>query len=82
MLTADIVENLLKEKDLEIRELHDTKCNLIVIARDTDINVNNLKVQLSEKCKKIEEIEQRMAKLQKVCVVCLYAYVVLFQFIP
>ncbi|XP_046144032.1 uncharacterized protein LOC123988348 [Osmia bicornis bicornis] len=69
MLTADIVENLLKEKDLEIRELqrclHDAKSNLTVIVRDTDINVNNLKVQLSEKCKKIEEIEQRTAKLQK-----------------
>lgn len=85
MLMADIVENLLLEKNVEIKILHerlrDAKSNLAITVRDSDINLNNLKIQLSEKYKTVQDIEQQMANLQKVCVktFCLHVYCILFQ---
>ena len=77
MLVAD-VENLFIEKDLETttlqERLRDAESNLAIVTRNSDISLNNLKIQLSEKYKRIQEIEQQMINLQKVCAICSNIY--------
>ena len=77
MLVAD-VENLFIEKDLETKtlqeRLRDAESNLAIVTRNSDISLNNLKIQLSEKYKRIQEIEQQMINLQKVCAICSNIY--------
>ncbi|OAD55060.1 hypothetical protein WN48_05633, partial [Eufriesea mexicana] len=69
MLMADIVENLFIEKDLETKSLQkrlrDAESNLAIAIHDSDISLNNIQIQLSEKYKAVQEIEQRMTNLQK-----------------
>lgn len=81
MLVAGIVEKLFIEKDLETKNLQerlrDAESNLIIVTRDSDISLNNLKIQLNEKYKTIQEIEQQMANLQKVCAICSNVYFII-----
>ncbi|XP_050474655.1 putative autophagy-related protein 11 [Bombus huntii] len=78
MLVAGIVEKLFIEKDLETKNLQerlrDAESNLIIVTRNSDISLNNLKIQLNEKYKTIQEIEQQMVNLQKVCAICSNVY--------
>lgn len=73
------MESMFIEKDLETKCLRQRLCvaesnNLATVARDTNTNLNNLKVQLNEKCKAIQEIQQQMANLNKVCAIRLHLY--------
>ncbi|XP_076161088.1 uncharacterized protein LOC143143583 [Ptiloglossa arizonensis] len=69
VLMADVVENMFIEKDLETRNLQqrlrDAESTLAILTRDTNTNLNNLKVHLNEKYKTTQEIEQQMANFQK-----------------
>lgn len=81
MLVAGIVEKLFIEKDLETKNLQerlrDAESNLIIVTRNSDISLNNLKIQLNEKYKTIQEIEQQMVNLQKVCAICSNVYFII-----
>lgn len=78
ILVADIVENLFIEKDLETINLQErlryVESNLGILTCDNDRNINNLEMQLNEKCKIIEEVMQQMSNLQKVCANCLHVH--------
>lgn len=75
---ADIVKHTFTKKDLETRNLqqrlYDAESNLSKVTRDMNINVNNLKVKLNEKCRIMQEIERQRANTKKVCPTCLQLY--------
>ncbi|KZC13121.1 hypothetical protein WN55_05544 [Dufourea novaeangliae] len=69
VLVADSVEHMFTEKSLEMRNLqkrlHNAESTLVVLTCDTNRNINNLKVQLNEKCRTIQEMKQQMSDFQK-----------------
>jgi len=70
ILIPDILESVLDAKDTETkslrRQLQDIESKLMVHTYEKSIDTNNLRVQLEEKCKKIQELEDKVARLEKV----------------
>jgi predicted ABC-class ATPase len=70
ILIPDILESVLDAKDTETkslrRQLQDIESKLMVHTYEKSIDTNNLRVQLEEKCKRIQELEDKVARLEKV----------------
>ncbi|KAH0945775.1 hypothetical protein HN011_007548 [Eciton burchellii] len=69
ILIPDILESVLDAKDTETkslrRQLQDIESKLMVHTYEKSIDTNNLRVQLEEKCKRIQELEDKVARLEK-----------------
>ncbi|RLU23298.1 hypothetical protein DMN91_003502 [Ooceraea biroi] len=69
ILIPDILESVLDAKDTENqslrRQLQDIESKLMVHTYENNIDTNNLRIQLEEKCKRIQELEDKVACLEK-----------------
>ncbi|XP_025268195.1 rootletin isoform X2 [Camponotus floridanus] len=69
ILTPDILESVLDVKDLENRnlrrQLQDVESKLMVYTYENNMDTTNLQVQLEEKSKKIQQLEDKVARLEK-----------------
>lgn len=64
------MESVLDVKDLENRnlrrQLQDVESKLMVYTYENNMDTTNLQVQLEEKSKKIQQLEDKVARLEKV----------------
>jgi len=64
------LESVLDVKDLENRnlrrQLQDVESKLMVYTYENNMDTTNLQVQLEEKSKKIQQLEDKVARLEKV----------------
>lgn len=64
------MESVLDVKDLENRnlrrQLQDVESKLMVYTYENNMDTTNLKVQLEEKSKNIQQLEDKVARLEKV----------------
>ncbi|CAL1676645.1 unnamed protein product [Lasius platythorax] len=69
ILTPDILESVLDVKDSENRnlrrQLQDVESKLMVYTYENNMDTSNLQVQLEEKSKKIQQLEDKVARLEK-----------------
>ncbi|XP_024875177.1 sporulation-specific protein 15-like [Temnothorax curvispinosus] len=69
ILTPDILESVLDAKDRENKSLHrqlqDVESKLIVYTYENNVDTINLQLQLEEKCKKVQQLEDKVARLEK-----------------
>lgn len=70
ILTPDILESVLDAKDRENKSLHrqlqDVESKLMVYTYENNVDTINLQLQLEEKCKKVQQLEDKVARLEKV----------------
>lgn len=70
ILTPDILESVLDAKDREnknlYRQLQDVESKLMVYTYENNVDTINLQLQLEEKCKKVQQLEDKVARLEKV----------------
>lgn len=70
ILTPDILESVLIAKDTENQSLHrqlqDVESKLMVRTYESNIDTSNLRAQFEEKCKKVQQLEGQVARLEKV----------------
>ncbi|KYN34259.1 hypothetical protein ALC56_11366 [Trachymyrmex septentrionalis] len=69
ILTPDILESVLDAKDRENknlqRQLQDVESKLMVYTYENNVDSINLQLQLEEKCKKVQQLEDKVARLEK-----------------
>ncbi|KAL6260134.1 hypothetical protein P5V15_007671 [Pogonomyrmex californicus] len=69
ILIPDILESVLDAKDRENKNLHrqlqDVESKLMVYTYENNVDTINLQLQLEEKCKKIQQLEDKVAHLEK-----------------
>ncbi|XP_028045722.1 interaptin isoform X1 [Monomorium pharaonis] len=69
ILTPDILESVLDAKDRENKNLHrqlqDVESKLMVYTYENNVDTINLQLQLEEKSKKIQQLEDKVARLEK-----------------
>ncbi|XP_011066549.1 PREDICTED: uncharacterized protein PFB0765w-like [Acromyrmex echinatior] len=69
ILTPDILESVLDAKDRENKNLHrqlqDVESKLMVYTYENNVDSINLQLQLEEKCKKVQQLEDKVARLEK-----------------
>lgn len=69
ILTPDILESVLDAKDREnknlYRQLQDVESKLMVYTYENNVDTINLQLQLEEKCKKVQQLEDKVARLEK-----------------
>ncbi|XP_018398230.1 PREDICTED: myosin-11-like [Cyphomyrmex costatus] len=69
ILTPDILESVLDAKDREnknlLRQLQDVESKLIVYSYENNVDTVNLQLQLEEKCKKVQQLEDKISRLEK-----------------
>ncbi|KAL6439318.1 hypothetical protein ACFW04_003883 [Cataglyphis niger] len=69
ILTPDILESVLDVKDSENRnlrrQLQDIESKLMVCTYENNMGTTNLQVQLEEKSKKVQQLEDKLARLEK-----------------
>ncbi|XP_029668885.1 GRIP and coiled-coil domain-containing protein 2-like isoform X1 [Formica exsecta] len=69
ILTPDILESVLDVKDSENRnlrrQLQDVESKLMVYTYENNMGTTNLQVQLEEKTKKVQQLEDKVARLEK-----------------
>ncbi|XP_011872886.1 PREDICTED: protein NETWORKED 1D-like isoform X2 [Vollenhovia emeryi] len=69
ILTPDILESVLDAKDRENKSLHrqlqDVESKLMVYTYENNVDTINLQLQLEEKCKKVQQLEDKVARLEK-----------------
>lgn len=69
ILTPDILESILDAKDRENKNLHrqlqDVESKLMVYTYENNVDTINLQLQLEEKCKKVQQLEDKVARLEK-----------------
>jgi len=68
--TPDILESVLDAKDRENKSLHrqlqDVESKLMVYTYENNVDTINLQLQLEEKCKKVQQLEDKVARIEKV----------------
>lgn len=66
------MESILDAKDTENRnlrrQLQHIESKLMVHTYENNIDAINLKVQLEEKSNKVQQLEEKVARLEKVCI--------------
>ncbi|KAL0121083.1 hypothetical protein PUN28_008659 [Cardiocondyla obscurior] len=69
ILTSDILESVLDAKDRENknlqRQLQELESKLMVHTYENNAGTINLQLQLEEKCKKVQQLEDKVARLEK-----------------
>ncbi|XP_018053849.1 PREDICTED: synaptonemal complex protein 1-like [Atta colombica] len=69
ILTPDILESVLDAKDRENKNLHrqlqDVESKLMVYTYENNVDSINLQLQLEEKCKKVQQLEDKVIRLEK-----------------
>lgn len=69
ILTPDILESVLDAKDRENKSLHrqlqDVESKLMVYTYENNVDTINLQLQLEEKSKKVQQLEDKVARLEK-----------------
>lgn len=80
ILIPDILESVLDAKDTENkslrRQLRDVESKLMVHTYERSIDTNSLRVQLEEKCKRAQELEDKVARLEKVDLLSQYYFII------
>ncbi|XP_020299271.1 sporulation-specific protein 15-like isoform X3 [Pseudomyrmex gracilis] len=69
ILTPDILESVLNAKDMENknlrRQLQNVESKLMICTYENNIGRNTLQLQLEEKCKKVQQLEDKLTCLEK-----------------
>lgn len=70
ILTPDILESVLNAKDMENknlrRQLQNVESKLMICTYENNIGRNTLQLQLEEKCKQVQQLEDKLTCLEKV----------------